>query len=119
MSKFFQMPLEDQDAMNRFQEAAWMTAVYGEQMSPVGRMYAALGLCGEAGEVAEQTKKHWRNDGGMMNDSRGEKIKEELGDAMWYIAAVATEWGLELGEVCEHVLTKLSEREAGGELRHE
>lgn len=119
MSKFSMLSPDDQDSLARFQEAAWATAVYPENLSPYGRMYAALGLVGEVGEVADETSKHWRNDHGRVTTERTEKISEELGDAMWYIAAVATEWGLDLGEICEEVLGKLYERMIHENLKHE
>lgn len=119
MSKFFLLDLDDQASLNKFQELASLTAIYEEQGTAIGRMYAALGLCGEAGEVSELTKKHWRNDGGQMTSERGDQIMGELGDVMWYVAAVATEWGLELADCCEEVLEKLQQRSDEGNLKHE
>jgi hypothetical protein len=52
-----------------FQVESQKTAVYPGQNSPYGLVYAALGLNGEAGEVAEQAKKMLRDDFGE-SDSR-------------------------------------------------
>ena len=61
--------------------------------------YPALGLCGEAGEVAEHAKKWHRDDGNCMTPERLEKVKKELGDVLWYSAAVASEVGSSLVEL--------------------
>jgi NTP pyrophosphatase (non-canonical NTP hydrolase) len=119
MSDYFLLDLDDQASLDKFQELANTTAVYPDQYSAYGRMYAALGLAGEAGEIADETSKHWRNDGGHMTSERGDKIMDELGDAMWFVAALCTEWQLSLSEVCEHILQKLQEREREGNLKHE
>lgn len=44
------------------------------------KLECALGLCGEAGEVAEQVKKHFFH--GHELDKR--HMIEELGDVAWY-----------------------------------
>lgn len=81
-------------------------------------MYCVLGLAGESGEVAEQVKKSWRNNMEITDDRR-EKIKDELGDVLWYAAQLATELDLDLEEIAENNLEKLSARKSAGELRHE
>lgn len=81
-------------------------------------MYCALGLGGESGEVAEQVKKSWRNNM-EVTDDRKEKIKSELGDVLWYVAQLATELDLDLEEIAENNLEKLSARKSAGELKHE
>jgi len=47
-----------------YQARATETAVYPGQGEFTGLAYAALGLCGEAGETGEQIKKTWRDDRG-------------------------------------------------------
>jgi NTP pyrophosphatase (non-canonical NTP hydrolase) len=55
-------------------------------------LYFALGLAGEAGEVAEKIKKLVRDDGGKVNDwTTLQLIKKELGDVCWYHAAICNE----------------------------
>ncbi len=58
--------------------------------------YPALGLAGEAGEVAEHAKKAIRDDGGTISDERRAAIAKELGDVLWYVAQIATELDLDL-----------------------
>jgi NTP pyrophosphatase (non-canonical NTP hydrolase) len=49
-------------SFDAYQHLASTTAVYPGQGAFQGLVYAALGLNGEAGEVAEQLKKTWRDD---------------------------------------------------------
>jgi NTP pyrophosphatase (non-canonical NTP hydrolase) len=78
--------------------------------------YPALGLAGEAGEVAEHAKKAIRDDGGTVSDERRALMAKELGDVLWYVAQLATELGLELEDVARENLEKLSSRQRRGVL---
>lgn len=93
---------------NRYQDVARETAIYPE----MGRnfVYPALGLCGEAGEVAEKIKKVLRDRGGEVDFTARIEILRELGDVLWYAAALASELGLRLGEAAEANLRKLRSR---------
>jgi NTP pyrophosphatase (non-canonical NTP hydrolase) len=82
----------------------------------VGLSYPALGLAGEAGEVAEHVKKSIRDDGGVVTAERREALGKELGDVLWYLAQLATELELELDEVAEANLQKLRSRQLRGVL---
>lgn len=66
----------------------------------------ALGLAGETGEVVELVKKHLFHDQPLDK----EKVKKELGDVLWYLAATATGAGLKLAEVAEANVEKLRKR---------
>ena len=91
-----------------YQRASRATAVYpgaGENLT-----YPALGLCGEAGEVAEKVKKTIRDDGGVLGAERRAALGAELGDVLWYVAQVATEAGLDLDEIAAGNLAKLRSR---------
>lgn len=81
-------------------------------------MYCALGLAGESGEVTEQVKKSWRNNM-KITDDRREKIKDELGDVLWYTSQLATELDLDLNEIAINNLAKLFARKSAGDLKHE
>lgn len=72
--------------------------------------YTVLGLTGEAGEVANTVKKLSRDDAGLMTNERREKIIDELGDVLWYIAATASEVGLKLQDVAAYNVRKLRNR---------
>ncbi len=78
--------------------------------------YPALGLAGEAGEVAEHAKKAIRDDGGAITDERREAISKELGDVLWYVSQTASELGLELDEIAAANLEKLFSRQRRGVL---
>lgn len=66
----------------------------------------ALGIAGEAGEVAELVKKHLGH--GHVLDT--ERVTKELGDVLWYVAVLARELGISLNRVAAHNLKKLRER---------
>jgi len=70
-------------------------------------LYPALGLCGEAGEVAEKVKKRVR-DG--TKESFKQDITKELGDVLWYISALAGDLGITLQEVADTNKQKLQDR---------
>jgi NTP pyrophosphatase (non-canonical NTP hydrolase) len=71
---------------------------------------AALGLAGEAGEVADAMKKHLFHAHPLDRDA----IVKELGDCLWYVAAMATAIGVTLDEVGERNIEKLRRRYPDG-----
>ena len=78
-----------------------------------GLSYTVLGLNGEAGEVAEKVKKIIRDSNSELEDAitkERNNIKKELGDVLWYISAVAFEFGLSLEEVAIANVNKLKSR---------
>lgn len=72
--------------------------------------YPALGLNGEAGEVAEKVKKCWRDNGGVFTDEIKEAILKELADTLWYIWACADDMGYTLEDVLKIGMQKVKER---------
>ena len=71
---------------------------------------AALGLAGEAGEVADTMKKHLFHGYPLDRDA----LVKELGDCMWYIAMFATELGVSLDEIARTNIEKLRRRYPDG-----
>ena len=69
-----------------------------------------LGLCGEAGEAAEIVKKFAFH--GHPLDT--EKVLEEIGDVLWYLAAVATALNIDLSRVGLENINKLIARYPDG-----
>lgn len=67
-----------------------------------------LGLIGEAGSVITELKKNLRD--GVAYTNYKNKLKEELGDVLWYISTIATENDLELKEIAEFNLAKIRDR---------
>ncbi len=57
-----------------------------------------LGLCGEAGEVADKFKKIIRDKNGKF-EMRDEKILKELGDVLWYMVRIGSWFGYSLDEI--------------------
>jgi NTP pyrophosphatase (non-canonical NTP hydrolase) len=75
-------------------------------------IYPTLGLCGEAGEVADKVKKVIRDDDGVFSDPVRESLKLELGDVLWYVAQLASELGFDLDSIARANLEKLASRAA-------
>ena len=72
--------------------------------------YPALGLNGEAGEVAEKVKKCWRDNKGVFTDEINKAILKELADVLWYIWACADDMGYTLDDVLLTSMQKVKER---------
>ena len=88
--------------LEAYQWKARKTAVFPpEQAIP----YLALGLNGEAGEVAEILKKVIR--GKRDLPSQRDALISELGDVLWYVALLADQLGVNLTDVAARNLEKL------------
>lgn len=71
---------------------------------------ATLGLGGETGEVQEIVKKALFHERGLDRA----RLAEELGDVLWYLAALASTLGLSLEEIAQANLNKLQARHPHG-----
>jgi len=91
-----------------YQSKARKTALYPNRFSNLE--YPTLGLAGEAGEVANIVKKIQRDFGGEITDEIRTKLKDELGDVLWYISACADELKLTLEEIADFNVEKLAKR---------
>jgi NTP pyrophosphatase (non-canonical NTP hydrolase) len=99
--------------LSEYQHTSRRTAEYPRQ---AWLAYPALGLAGEAGEVAEHAKKAIRDDGGAITEERRQALAKELGDVLWYVSQLATELELELEEIASANLEKLLSRQRRGVL---
>ncbi len=72
------------------------------------KIVALLGLAGEAGELISEYKKHLRD--GEAHRLFPVRVREELGDLLWYIARTADLFGIPLSEVAEENLLKTKGR---------
>ena len=65
-----------------------------------------MGLCGETGEVVDYIKKGMYH--GHILDKK--KLSEELGDVMWYLTNIATNFGIPFDYILDENIKKLEER---------
>lgn len=77
----------------------------------VGMIVPLLGLAGETGELLSEYKKHLRD--GEAHRLFKERIAEELGDLLWYLANVASKFDLDLGDVARQNIEKCRDRWGG------
>jgi NTP pyrophosphatase (non-canonical NTP hydrolase) len=91
----------------RYQRAAVKTlrGVEDEQ-DPV--MVPLLGLVGEVGSVATAYKKRLRDGAGFQLGKQ--RIREELGDVLWYVATLADSFELDLEDVAAASLERAKDR---------
>lgn len=73
-------------------------------------IWNAIGLAGEAGEVCDLVKKGIFHQHGLDRDA----LIKELGDVLWYTAALCTKLGVGLDEVMERNIDKLHKRYPAG-----
>lgn len=100
---------EDLDmTMNYYQKQAEGTAIYKSEHSLI---YPALGLAAEAGEVANKVKK-------VLRDGKFDRtaIADEVGDCLWYIAALCRDLNVDMSTLATRNLEKLYDRKDRGVL---
>ena len=96
--------------INEYQAAALRTAQTDKLTASELLLNAALGLCGESGEVADIVKK-FRFQG---HDLDFEHIAKELGDISWYLAVGAYAIGYDLETILQMNVDKLKARYPDG-----
>lgn len=93
-----------------YQEKAGETAIFPSEMPEsvdTGTVYCALGLVGEAGEVAEKIKKAVREDDPSYLDG----LDAELGDVLWYLSQLAEQLEIDFDDVADRNIAKLQDRQ--------
>lgn len=97
-----------------YQKAAERTLIDGSDVILADHekmiLWAAIGLAGETGEVCEAIKKGILHQHGLDLS----KVFKELGDVCWYLAALCTKCGFDLGDVMEMNIEKLMIRYPDG-----
>lgn len=99
-----------------YQDYARVTAIYPGRHSITGLCYATLGL-GEVGEVQNKVKKILRDHGGEIPEDFKVEIAKELGDVLWYVAAISDELGLDMQAIAQNNIEKLQSRKDRGVLK--
>lgn len=94
--------------LNDYQHDAMQLAFYPNR-GEGDLTYPVLGLVGEAGEVAEKLKKKLRD--GVPENWRTD-MGREIGDVLWYVAAIADELGFTLADIAAMNLVKLNSRKS-------
>lgn len=90
-----------------YQDEAVKTALYSANNNII---YPALGLANEAGEVLGKIKKVLRDNDGIYAPANVEDIGKEIGDVLWYIAALSRDLGLDMDIIANNNLIKLRDR---------
>jgi NTP pyrophosphatase (non-canonical NTP hydrolase) len=98
--------------MTTFDEYQTKTGETVEYPEDQALEYLALGLNGEAGEVAEKVKKHIR-DGKNLD----ENFAKELGDVLWYLVRLVDELDSDIETVAIQNLDKLFDRKERGKIQ--
>ena len=114
MTKSMMELFDDNQNVVSYQQICTETQIYPREHAV---FYPALGLAGEAGEVANKIKKIMRDRKGDVNNLPGEvkdEITSELGDCLWYISALATDLGIGLDGVVVENIRKLQKRKEKG-----
>lgn len=91
--------------MNEYQQLAMRTSNRALS-TDMHLLNGALGLAGEAGEVADHVKKAYMQ-GHSLDRAH---IVKELGDICWYIAETATAIGYDLETIMQMNIDKLKAR---------
>ena len=98
--EYYKEVYKDMISLAQYQSAAAKTAMYKHNHKI---LYPALGLAGEAGEVANKVKKMLRDDNLDKN-----AIASEIGDVLWYAAMLSKDLNIELHDVAIQKLAAIS-----------
>jgi len=91
---------------DEYQAKAVKTAIYKAEHQVI---YPSMGLVNEAGEVVGKVKK-------ILRDGKfdREAIADEIGDVMWYMAALCRDLNVNMSDVAQRNLDKLKDRQERG-----
>lgn len=81
-----------------------------DQLLDPAFMEKILGLSGEAGEFSDKVKKILRDKDGKYDDTDRTELLKELGDVLWYVAAVARYLDEPFSELAAQNIDKLESR---------
>ena len=106
--KYNNMQIDD------YQNTAKTTAIYPQEHKI---LYPALGLAGEAGEVANKVKKIIRDGVQNMQPDWKQQLAAEIGDVLWYCAVLADDLNMSLSTLAAQNLEKLERRKEQGKIQ--
>ena len=86
----------------------------GKTMYDYDVLFAAMGISGEAGELLDAIKKQIFHNRWENNNEFIDKIADELGDVLWYCAAMCDAMGVTMETVMLLNLEKLNKRYTEG-----
>jgi NTP pyrophosphatase (non-canonical NTP hydrolase) len=97
----------------------YQVAAMSTRLPTSDEAYALLGLSGEVGELHSIIAKRIRD--GALDDADQivalqNNIAKELGDILWFVAAVADDFNISLSTIATMNLKKLAKRQAEGSL---
>ena len=98
---------------SEYEELVKETAIYPETHRI---LYPALGMAGEAGEVANKVKKIIRDGIKDQPEDWRQQIAKEIGDVLWYCAALAYDLNVPLSLIAAQNKDKLLARKEKGTL---
>jgi NTP pyrophosphatase (non-canonical NTP hydrolase) len=105
-----ELPFKRRMSADEYQQQAARTLIDGPDAAysaaDIMLVWNALGLTGEAGEVADTIKKAVFHQHGLDRD----ELIKELGDVLWYVAALCSKLDVSMSEVMERNIVKLKAR---------
>lgn len=102
--------MTDMTTLEIYQDFVWDTTTPKEGDN--GGWWACSGMASEAGESLALFEKAYRK--GTEVDTT--KLMDELGDVLWFLAAVCNMMDISLDEVMEHNINKIKERTRLGQV---
>ena len=92
-----------------YQNKAKETSRYPETYRVI---YPAMGVSGEAGEIANKVQKLMRDKNMILEDEDRRSLALELGDVLWFISALAGDLGYDMETIAKMNIQKLADRNA-------
>ncbi len=99
---------KDLETFDQYQQATARTDNHTNDKEAI--LNFALGIAGEAGEIVDIVKKLIFHN----HPADKEKMRDELGDQLWYVTRMASRYGLTLEEVAKANIDKLKKRYPDG-----